>query len=305
METYVDRFLSYVETTNTGSQHTTDAYKRDVLEFLSFLNKENISSLEDVDRLIVMNYIAYLREKNGTNGGMMKNSTISRKLSTLRSYYRYLNEFIGIQRNPFLYFKSPKQQRKIPEFLFYDELCDFLSSFDLNDDLGIRDRAMFELMYACGLRVSELVNLRISDIDFQDQIVRINGKGNKERMVPFYDLAKECILNYMNTVRVKWNKDDCDDRLFLNTHGKPLTTRGVQYRLEVACEACQMPIHLHPHMFRHSFATHMLDAGADLRVVQELLGHSSLSTTQIYVHVSKERIKRVYQQSLPRAKNTD
>ena len=301
MDSYLERFLSYIASMHTGSIHTTDAYKRDIEEFLSFLSEEGISSLEDVDRIVVMNYITYLRNKNGLQQPM-KNTTIARKLSSLRSYYRYLNEFIGILNNPFLYFKSPKLERKIPEFLFYDELSAFLSSIDLQTDIGIRDRAMFELMYACGLRVSELISLKISDVDFQDQVVRILGKGNKERIVPFYDLAKDCLLNYIEKVRVKWNKDLDQDIIFLNKRGKPLTARGVQYRLELASKESNLHMHLHPHMFRHSFATHLLDAGADLRVVQELLGHASLSTTQIYVHVSKERMKKVYEESFPRAK---
>lgn len=301
METYLDRFLDYLDSINSGSEHTRDAYQRDILEFLAFLNAESITSLDDVDRIVVMNFVSNLRQMDGMNGEL-KNSTVARKLSSLRSYYRYLNEYVGIQKNPFIYFKAPKQAKRIPEFLFYDEMESFLSSFDLQEDVGIRDRAMFELMYACGLRVSEAVNLQLYDIDMQDQILRITGKGNKQRMVPFYDLANERLQVYLQEVRPKWMKTETHKYVFVNQRGKQITSRGVQYRMELAAKNCDLHVHIHPHMFRHSFATHLLDNGADLRVVQELLGHSSLSTTQIYVHVSQDRLKRAYEEAHPRAK---
>ena len=301
MESYLDRFLMHIQTTRSGSQHTMDAYHRDIVEFLSFLEEENIHSLADVDRIVVMNYVTTLRHKEGMNRTLMKNSTIARKLSALRSYYRYLNEYIGIQVNPFLYFKAPKQARKIPEFLFYDEIDTLLASFDLSKPVYVRDRALFELMYACGLRVSEVVELTIQDIDFNDQFVRVLGKGQKERIVPFYDICKERLCDYLENVRGKWCRDDQNNYVFVNQRGNKLTTRGVQYRLEQALKTCDLDIHVHPHMFRHSFATHLLDNGADLRVVQELLGHASLSTTQIYTHVSQAKIKDAYNNAHPRA----
>lgn len=301
METYLIRFLDYLDTVNSGSIHTRDAYQRDISEFIEFLKREGVEQLEEVDRLLVMDFVSYLREREGIHGSM-KNATVARKLSSLRSYYRYLNEYIGIQNNPFLYFKAPKQTRRIPEFLFYDEIELFLSSFDLHEDVGKRDRALFELMYASGLRVSEVVNLKLEDIDFQDHILRITGKGDKQRLVPFYDLAKQRLLDYVEHVRGKWMKGAKHSYVFINQRGKQLTSRGVQYRMEIAAQRCQLHVHIHPHMFRHSFATHLLDNGADLRVVQELLGHASLSTTQIYVHVTQERLKTAYEQAHPRAK---
>ena len=236
--------------------------------------------------------------------GTLKNSTIARKLSSLRSFYRYLNEYVGIQNNPFLYFKAPKKAKRIPEFLFYDEMETFLSSFDLSKPEELRDRAMFELMYACGMRVSEISSLRIRDIDFIEQIVRITGKGDKQRIVPFYDTAKQLLKSYLHTVRGLWC-DGSHDYVFVNQRGKQMTSRGIQYRLDIAGKKTDLQVHLHPHMFRHSFATHLLDNGADLRVVQELLGHSSLSTTQIYVHVSQERLKQTYLNAHPRAEKNN
>ena len=260
---------------------------------------KGINILQDVDRIVVMNYIAALRSKAGIEKEM-KNSTIARKLSSLRSFYRYLNEYVGLKQNPFLYFKSPKQGRRIPEFLFYDEMDTFLSSFDLDTADGLRDRAMFELMYACGLRVSEVANLTLHDIDFHDRILNIRGKGDKQRIVPFYELAGALVERYIHEVRSLWVKEE-HDIVFVNQRGKGMTTRGIQYRMEQAAKNCNLHIHIHPHMFRHSFATHLLDNGADLRVVQELLGHASLSTTQVYVHVSQERLKNAYVHAHPRA----
>lgn len=299
MEEMLSRFLQYIQQINTGSNHTLDAYQRDIREFISFLEKEDIHDFHDVDRIVVMNFVASMRMREGMSGGI-KNSTIARKLSSLRSFYRYLNEYIGILNNPFLYFKTPRQAKRIPEFLFYDEMETFLSSFDLQDDAGIRNRALFELMYACGLRVSEAVNLCLHDLDLHDQILRIRGKGDKERLVPFYDLAKERLCDYIEQVRYKWDVSN-ENAVFLNQRGKRLTTRGVQYLMNQAAISCDLHIHLHPHMFRHSFATHLLDNGADLRIVQELLGHASLSTTQVYVHVSQDRLKKAYVSAHPRA----
>ncbi|MFR6489192.1 MAG: site-specific tyrosine recombinase/integron integrase [Clostridium sp.] len=301
MEELLARFLQYMDSLNSGSVHTRDAYQRDIREFISFLQAEGVEELQDADRILVMNYIASLREKSGVSGEM-KNSTIARKLSSLRSFYRYLNEYVGISQNPFLYFKTPKRSKRIPEFLFYDEMDTFLSSFVLDTPDGLRDRAMFELMYACGLRVSEAASLRLLDIDLQERILTITGKGNKQRIVPFYTLAGELVERYLQQVRPLWMQPSQEhDIVFINQRGKGLTTRGIQYRMQVAAAGCKLQVHVHPHMFRHSFATHLLDNGADLRVVQELLGHSSLSTTQVYVHVTQERLKKAYTHAHPRA----
>lgn len=295
MEELLKRFLAYHQQINTGSIHTLDACQRDLHKFLDFLNEQGIDDVNDVDRIIVMNYIAMLRTH-----GEMKNSSIARNLSSLRTFFRYLNEFVGIKVNPFLYIKSPRPSKRIPEFLFYDEMDMFLSSVDESSWQGIRDRAMYEIMYACGLRVSEVVNLTLDQIDWNDQILRILGKGDKERLVPFYDLAKEKLQTYIETVRGLLMKQKKHEIVFVNQRGDALTTRGVQYLMEKQAARCNLHVHVHPHMFRHSFATHLLDNGADLRIVQELLGHSSLSTTQIYTHVSSQRLKQVYAKALPR-----
>lgn len=295
------RFLAYIDQVNSGSVNTHHAYECDIDDFIAFLQREGITSFEDADRIAVMNYIADLRLRMGQMG-QIKNTSIARKLSSLRSLYRYLNEYIGMQENPFLYVKSPKISRRIPEFLFYDEMEAFLSGFDLSDPVGLRNRALFEIMYACGLRVSEVVSLAMGDIDFADQVLHITGKGDKQRIVPFYDLAKDILERYLREVRPLWLGQKRHQTVFINQRGDGLTSRGVQYLMQKHADALGLSIHIHPHMFRHSFATHLLDNGADLRLVQELLGHSSLSTTQIYVHVSQDRLKHVYEQAHPRAK---
>lgn len=298
---YVENYLRFVNSTNTGSKHTLDAYSRDVCEFIQFLNAESITHLNDVDRFVVNNYIMHLREKM-TRNGMLKNTTIARKLSTLRSFYRYLNQYSDVSNNPFIYIKTPKKAKKIPEFLFYHEMETLLDSFDINKKEDVRNRLMVEVMYACGLRLSELCNLKMEDISFADDFIRIIGKGDKERIVPFYPSLEKNIKYYVKAVRSLWVKDLDNPYVFVNQRGDKITPRGVQYILDKAVINAGLDIHVHPHMLRHTFATHLLDNGVDLRVVQELLGHASLSTTQIYTHVSQERMKAVYESAHPRAK---
>ena len=300
MNKYLEDFLRYEQSMNTGSVHTQDAYRRDISTFLAFIQESGIEHLDDVDRVVIMNYVNHLQTAR-SDAKVLGSSTIARKLSSVRSFYRYLNEYGDVVNNPFLYYKAPKVRRNIPEFLFYDEMKALLSSFSLQDDAQLRDRAMFELMYACGLRISELTSLKLEDIDMQENIVHIHGKGDKMRIVPFYPLAKKLLLRYLNEVRSKWIHQEQHTIVFINQRGKGITPRGVQYRLEEALRNSVLHMHVHPHMFRHSFATHLLDNGADLRLVQELLGHSSLSTTQIYTHVSTERLKNIYDQAHPRA----
>ncbi|TDW20341.1 integrase/recombinase XerC [Breznakia blatticola] len=300
MNEYVERFLNYTKQRNSGSEHTYEAYKRDIDDFMQFMNQESLNGFEEVDRLVVSNYIVELRNRTSLQGPL-KNSSIARKLSSLRSFFAYLNEYIGISNNPFHYVKMPKIDKKIPEFLFEDELDQLLDAMDIHDEVGLRNRAMFELMYACGLRVSEAVNLKISDIDFADQTLIVTGKGDKQRMVPFYDRVGKLVDTYLKTIRERWTHET-HGYVFINQKGKQLTSRGIQYILNQCVLQSGLNMHVHPHMLRHSFATHLLDNGADLRIVQELLGHSSLSTTQIYTHISQDKLKSTYESAFPRAR---
>ena len=192
---YVENYLRFMQSVNTGSKHTLDAYTRDIFEFLAFLDAESIARLNDVDRFVVNNYIMSLREKQ-TRNGSLKNSTIARKLSTLRSFYRYLNQYSDVTNNPFIYIKTPKKAKKIPEFLFYNEMETLLDSFDLSKKEEVRNRLLVEMMYACGLRLSELCNLKINDIYFSQGYLLVVGKGDKERIVPFYPMLGKNIKTY-------------------------------------------------------------------------------------------------------------
>lgn len=283
---YLKDYLRYKE----GSHNTIAAYDRDIQQFLDFLKQEQLD-FDAVDYAVVSNYIFTINQNEN-----LKNTTISRKLSALRSYYAYLCEYKGVLKNPFSEIKNPKLNKTIPDFLFLEEMDTFLESIDLNEQYGLRNRCMFELMYACGLRVSEVVNLTVNDIDFHEQVVFVFGKGNKERIVPFYDEIKKLLQEYLN------QRVDNEKYLFVNKYHKKLTARGVQYILDKLALKSGLTQKLHPHMFRHSFATHLLDAGADLRLLQKLLGHESIATTQVYLHVSNEYLKSEYYATHPRAK---
>ena len=293
MDELIEKFIEYHSQMNTNSEHSKDAYRRDLFHFKDFLCEQNIN-YDEVDRQLILNYISYMRLIHN-----LKNSSISRKLSSLRCFYRYLAQYHGLQGFPFAMVRIGVKEKKIPEFLFYDEMINLLESISLDNDEDIRNRAMFEMMYACGLRVSEVANLSINDIDLDEQIVRIIGKRKKERIVPFYDAAKECLELYLKEVRPKKAATD-NDICFLNHRGEKLTSRGIQYILDKVVIKSGLFLKVHPHMFRHSFATHLLDNGADLRVVQELLGHDNLSTTQIYTHVTTNKIRKIYEKAFPR-----
>lgn len=246
MNNLIESFLAYHHEIHTGSSHTDDAYARDLKQFEDYCIREGVERLDEVDRTIIQNYIAYLRTEC-----FLKNSSVLRKISALRSFYQYLREFKGMDKNPFAMIHLKKNERKIPEFLFYEEIDTLLSSIPLDKDVNIRNRAMFELLYACGLRVSELVSLKLDDIDFVDQVVRVMGKGSKERIIPFYDEAKDILVLYCEKVRKKWCASD-ERIVFLNQKGQPISTRGVQYILDQVVAQSPLYMKVHPHMFRHS-----------------------------------------------------
>lgn len=296
----VENFLNYLSIKQSGSEHTDDAYRRDCYLFVDFMEKEGIESFNDVDRHIIYNYISFLRNPREI-GKVLSDTTIARRISSIRSFYSYMLEFGKVDDTPFTGIKLGKRKRKIPEFLYEEEIFSFLDGIECDSDVHIRNRALFELMYATGIRVSEACAIRIKDIDFSSQIITVLGKGNKQRLVAYHDLASDYLKKYLHEVRGKWCSQD-HGFVFVNQKGNPLTSRGIQYILEQQTKENGCPFTIHPHMLRHSFATHLLDHGADLRTVQELLGHSSLSTTQIYTHVTKEKLKKTYEDAFPRNK---
>jgi integrase/recombinase XerC len=292
-------FLNYIDTVNTKSVHTRDAYRRDLEEFHFFLINQGVTFWQGVDSKTIMRFIEHLN-KNGKGG--LQNSTISRKISSLRSFFNYLAQQNKVTHNPLKSIHNPSKQKKLPDFLLFEELNMLLESFDLSDPIQLRNRAMFELIYASGLRVSEAALLSLQDIDLDQRTLRFMGKGSKERMVPFYSDCADVLKQYLNESRPILMKGKLHHRVFINQQGEGFSSRGIEYLLDQSARKAGITRTVHPHMLRHSFATHLLDNGADLRLVQELLGHENISTTQIYTHVTLDRLKATYLKSHPRAK---
>lgn len=291
---YVLEFLKYIDLEKNYSNYTLINYKDDLSFYLDFLNKESIDVL-DSDYKVIRNYLSYMYNKKYTS------KTISRHISSLRSFYKYMLKENYIVKNPMTLISNPKQESKLPHFLYYNELETILNIPDKSTPLGQRDSVILELLYSTGIRVSELVNIKLKDINLSTRKIRILGKGNKERIVLYGEYLKNLLDIYLNDGREKLVKNN-QEYLVLNKNGSGLTTRGVRVIIDNILKKGEIDFHISPHVLRHTFATHMLDSGADLKSVQELLGHENLSTTQIYTHVSNERLRKVYLSTHPRAK---
>lgn len=291
---YLSEFLKYIDLEKNYSNYTLINYKDDLSFYLDFLNKENIDVL-DSDYKVIRNYLSYMYNKKYSS------KTISRHISSLRSFYKYMLKENYIVKNPMTLISNPKQESKLPHFLYYNELETILNIPDKSTPLGQRDSVILELLYSTGIRVSELVNVKLKDINLSTRKIRILGKGNKERIVLYGEYLKNLLDIYLNDGREKLVKNN-QEYLVLNKNGSGLTTRGVRVIIDNILKKGEIDFHISPHVLRHTFATHMLDSGADLKSVQELLGHENLSTTQIYTHVSNERLRKVYLSTHPRAK---
>ncbi len=300
MDGYLEAFLAHLATTNTGSDHTIIAYRRDVGRFLDYLKEKGIDDLDKVTKQDVFDYLNYLRSGKNTKGTISDRS-FARMVSAIRSFYRYLARSGITTNDPVSSFKTGKLTKKLPEVLRFDEVEALLDSFDLEDAIGLRDRCIIETIYAGGLRVSECVGLDVDDVDMYGLILHVLGKGSKERIVPFYPRLKELLERYMQEYRATHIKLG-EKALFLNQRGDRISARSVENILKAAALRAGIKVNVHPHMLRHSFATHLLDNGADLRVVQELLGHSDLSTTQLYTHLTVERLKETVAKAHPHKK---
>lgn len=301
----LERFLNHIRISRTGSKDTQDAYRRDIERFLLFLREEKVSSFEEVTKEQISRYITLLR--SGEIGGKeLSNASYSRSLSALKSFWHYLNRNEGIANNPVRVFKGASTARRLPEYLTFEQMETLLSSFDLHDPAEIRNRCMIEVMYACGLRVSECASLLIRSISLQQGYLTVIGKENKERMIPFYPRCAQLIDLYLRKSRPVFLREQIEHgKLFVNRNGRPISARAIQQILDDASVRAGLSVHVHPHMIRHSFATHLLDNGADLRSVQELLGHENLSTTQIYTHVTQDRLKEVVRSAHPHSRHND
>ncbi|MFC1934293.1 tyrosine recombinase XerC [Chloroflexota bacterium] len=305
MQEVFNKYINYLEVERNASPYTVRNYTTDLLGserikgFFAFLTERGIKSLSEVDRAILRDYLAYLMEQ-----GLVK-ASIARKLSAVRSFYRYLVREEIVAVSPVQKTSSPKLDKRLPSFLTIDEITRLLEVPDLTMPRGQRDRALLELLYASGLRVSELVKLNLEQVNLDTREIRVWGKGSKERLVLMGEPAARALTAYLDQGRLKLLGEKRSSALFLNRYGKRLTERSVQSILEGYASIVGIEKRVHPHILRHTFATHLLDGGADLRVVQELLGHASLSSTQIYTHVSKSQAKKVYLSAHPMAQEKD
>lgn len=295
----LDSFFAYLESEKNMSPETLKAYNVDWMAFLRFMENELDDGIENIqifsiNHKIVRRYLAYLDEI-----GLTK-ATAARKLAAIKSFFRYLLKKEIIENNPLDLVSTPKIPKKLPNYLEQKEMEKVLEQPFTNDEAGKRDRAILELLYSTGIRVSELVMLNIDSVDLALNYARVHGKGDKERIVPIGTKAAEAIVDYLEKVRPKWNIHN-NNALFLNKYGNRLSTRWVREIAKKYCFKAAVNEILSPHGFRHSFASHLLDNGADLRVVQELLGHQKISSTQIYTHVSMRKLKQVYHMAHPRA----
>ncbi len=293
MKQDIVKFLKYLKIEKNYSDNTYKNYEKDLLEYQEYLNKENID-ITKTNYKLVRKYLTYMFDKNYSK------KTISRHISTLRSFYKYLKEEKIIKNNPMLLISNPKLDKKLPNFLYYDELEILLNIPDKENILGLRDSLILELLYSTGVRVSELVNIKMKDINFNEKRILILGKGNKERYVLYGNTLQELLELYLKNSREVLNKNS--EYLVLNKNGEKITDRGIRLIINKILKKGELDYHVSPHTLRHTFATHMLENGADLKSVQELLGHSSMSTTQIYTHITNERLRNVYLKTHPRAR---
>ncbi|MBL7092926.1 tyrosine recombinase XerC [candidate division KSB1 bacterium] len=299
----LDKYLHYIKTERSYSSHTIESYGIDVQQFYRFLDEQfglDVISPAKISRQNLRFYLAQLKKKS------YQATSINRKIACLKSFFKFLHLHQHIASNPATGLFSLKTEKKIPFTFNYDQIKEAMSLINTDTAIGERDKTIFELFYGTGIRLSELANLNQKNIDFVNGLIKVSGKGGKERLAPMGEIAKQSLKIYLSRrnelLQKTINKDT--DALFLNKYGKRLSTRGIQkrvarYMLLISSSGA------FPHSLRHSFATHLLDEGADLVAVKELLGHSSLSTTQIYTHVSAERLKQVYKQAHPRAEKKE
>ncbi len=297
MELQLKDFTHYLIVEKGLAQNTIISYERDLKGYIDFLLKvEKITNLQDVQRLQIVHFLGHLKEQGKSS------KTLARHIASIRAFHQFLFREKIVDQDPSVHIDTPRLERTLPKVLNLKEVERLLDSPKSNDHYGLRDKAMLELLYATGIRVSELIGLNTGDAHLSMGFVRCIGKGNKERIIPLGKTATESIQKYLDEGRPQFvSKKHKDDALFLNHHGKRLTRQGFWKILKRLTAEAGIQKELTPHTLRHSFATHLLENGADLRAVQEMLGHADISTTQIYTHVTKTRLKDVYSQFHPRA----
>ncbi|MDN7244197.1 tyrosine recombinase XerC [Planococcus shenhongbingii] len=294
-EEMLKSFMTYIQLEKNYSEHTVHHYEKDLEDFFLFLEKEKVPEIQDVEYLHARNYVTELYD------AQLSRTTISRKISAIRSFFKYGNREYGLSEAAFRSLYHPKKEERLPQFFYEEEMEVLFASVKGEDNLSIRNTALLELLYATGMRVSECVSIRMQDLDRQIQIVKVMGKGRKERYIPYGQFAHDALEHYIDEVRPRLMKKQEHMGLFVNSRGEPLTDRGIRHILSECMKKASVNSSIYPHMIRHTFATHLLNNGADMRTVQELLGHSHLSSTQVYTHVTKEHLKKTYLNSHPRA----
>lgn len=297
-EKIINEYLEYLKYQKNYSDYTVLNYKNDILEFFDYLSRESLN-YKTIEYSDIRFYLMYLKEEKHDD-----NSSVSRKLSSLRGLYKYLANENIVKSNVFSLVNAPKKSKKLPRYFEYNELEELFLVPDTNTSLGQRDLLLLEMLYATGVRVGELVNIKVKDIDLGRRNIIILGKGNKERFVTYGEYCEDILKRYLNDGYILLNKNNLD-YLFLNNNGGNLTERGVRYILDELIKKTSINKKISPHMIRHSFATHLLNEGCDLLTVQKLLGHESIKATQVYTHVTTDRLREVYFRSFPRAHIND
>ena len=295
MNSIIEEYLKFIQLEKGLSTNTIGAYRRDLAKYVELLETQHVTHIDFIDRNIVQLCLGLLHDQNKSA------KSIARFISTIRSFHQFALREKYAAKDPTVLVETPKYARKLPDVLSVADVTNLLETPDLNKKNGYRDRTMLELLYATGMRVSELIHLSIDDVNTVMGFVRVFGKGDKERIVPLGEMVISYLNTYIHDVRPHILKQTVTKTLFLNMHGKPLSRQGVWKIIKQTGVKANITKHLTPHTLRHSFATHLLENGADLRAVQEMLGHSDISTTQLYTHVSKAQIRKMYQAYHPRA----
>ncbi len=297
MQNHIEEFMDYLRVEKNASVYTIKSYREDLSQLMMFLasGKElNVKDVSNISYNLLRHFLAYLQKKGYTK------VTLVRKVSSLRTFFRFLSRQNYIKSNPTLYLITPKAGKKLPDFLDVAEIDNLLSIPKSDSFIGLRDKTILEVLYTTGIRVGELVALNLNDLDYLGGVIKVIGKGRKERLVPLGTGVVRIIRNYLD-IRDKIKDINNNRSLFVNTRGKRISARSIRRRVTYYIKLTGIRKKVSPHTLRHSFATHLLNAGADLRAVQEMLGHVSLSTTQVYTHVTTERLKKVYAKAHPRA----
>jgi len=281
----MEKYLDYLKYNRNYSDNTINSYKRDIIQFNNYITKD----YKDLNYNDCKSYLSYLYDDNNCK------SSVSRKISSLKSYFKYLEKNNIIEKNPFSLISLPKKEKRLPKFINYDDLDAIIKSLTETTFINKRDKLIFELLYSTGIRLSELDNIKLKDIDFSEKNIKILGKGNKERIVFFGDYSLDIIKSYLKDL-------NNNEYLLVSKNNKKISTRTIQKSIDRIIKTASIKKDITPHTLRHTFATHLLNEGCDILTVQELLGHSSLDTTQIYTHISNERLRKVYLDTHPRSK---